>query len=262
MVSIHTPTQGVTIRGKLFFRLLTKFQSTHPRRVWQQFNADYFAKVLFQSTHPRRVWRQSACKSLCSNWVSIHTPTQGVTSRHNPRRDLHQVSIHTPTQGVTISAYSPISIIFRFNPHTHAGCDIRHPIKAVMQIVSIHTPTQGVTNVWDNMVVTDGFQSTHPRRVWLHMLHHSYPYNCFNPHTHAGCDAARTFLLSPPFCFNPHTHAGCDTHIIAIIWLLPGFNPHTHAGCDLVASGLGRHLPVSIHTPTQGVTTIGVQISL
>ena len=194
--------------------------------------------------------------------VSIHTPTQGVTKTF-PFLNLQPCCFnpHTHAGCDGLSIYVSATNLC-FNPHTHAGCDYMGQWVIYSWFVSIHTPTQGVTNVWDNMVVTDGFQSTHPRRVWLHMLHHSYPYNCFNPHTHAGCDAARTFLLSPPFCFNPHTHAGCDTHIIAIIWLLPGFNPHTHAGCDLVASGLGRHLPVSIHTPTQGVTTIGVQISL
>ena len=32
------------------------------------------------------------------------------------------------------------------------------------------------------------------------------------------------------------------------------FNPHTHAGCDTILPQSWRSLPVSIHTPTQGVT--------
>ena len=34
-----------------------------------------------------------------------------------------------------------------------------------------------------------------------------------------------------------------------------GFNPHTHAGCDLIEVIQPRPLCVSIHTPTQGVTS-------
>ena len=55
-------------------------------------------------------------------YVSIHTPTQGVTSKQKQKDVDSYVSIHTPTQGVTF----PFVIILeleRFNPHTHAGCD-------------------------------------------------------------------------------------------------------------------------------------------
>ena len=99
-----------------------KFQSTHPRRVWQGlsfrnsgmlcFNPHTHAgcdNVMvshalafrkFQSTHPRRVWQRVAGYNAQRHFVSIHTPTQGVTCRK-----------------VDISDYKS------FNPHTHAGCD-------------------------------------------------------------------------------------------------------------------------------------------
>ena len=35
-VSIHTPTQGVTTISALFEGIINLFQSTHPRRVWQE----------------------------------------------------------------------------------------------------------------------------------------------------------------------------------------------------------------------------------
>ena len=35
-----------------------------------------------------------------------------------------------------------------------------------------------------------------------------------------------------------------------------GFNPHTHEGCDGTDSLFLPPLPVSIHTPTKGVTTL------
>ena len=77
---------------------------------------------------------------------------------------------------------------------------------------------------------------------------------CFNPHTHAGCDAKTVDKRGTVWGFNPHTHAGCDsiwlwgiqvtymfqsTHPRRVwhkfTWHWYGrvsFNPHTHAGCD------------------------------
>ena len=37
---------------------------------------------------------------------------------------------------------------------------------------------------------------------------------------------------------------------------IESFNPHTHAGCDAVNNFFELKSKVSIHTPTQGVTTI------
>ena len=77
--------------------------------------------------------------------VSIHTPTQGVTQDKRQCKECLRVSIHTPTQGVT---YQPLNYLYYyhcFNPHTHAGCDLGLPATLVV----------------------------HPS---------------FNPHTHAGCD--------------------------------------------------------------------------
>ena len=99
-VSIHTPTQGVTkkylreipvvgfnphthagcdlcilVLGEYYWM----FQSTHPRRVWHVERIRAIVLHQFQSTHPRRVWRL-VIKVLPRQEVSIHTPTQGVTS--------------------------------------------------------------------------------------------------------------------------------------------------------------------------------------
>ena len=55
IVSIHTPTQGVTLN--LWHRQGERwFQSTHPRRVWHSDRLCAICRVTFQSTHPRRVW--------------------------------------------------------------------------------------------------------------------------------------------------------------------------------------------------------------
>ena len=60
---------------------------------------------------------------VLSVYVSIHTPTQGVTQTPNNEYVLAYVSIHTPTQGVTKEPDTVRPGLFCFNPHTHAGCD-------------------------------------------------------------------------------------------------------------------------------------------
>ena len=167
-------------------------------------------KILFQSTHPRRVWRQIRM-SCRDSLVSIHTPTQGVTK--------------------WVHLWLPVSNCF--NPHTHAGCDIPLMSCKVLHSVSIHTPTQGVTQstVMDGMTDevsihtptqgvtttkntsgrTFGFQSTHPRRVWLDRRWRIREDNSFQ-----------------------------STH------------PRRVWPCQIKC--LLSDCPVSIHTPTQGVT--------
>ena len=78
-----------------------------------------------------------------SKYVSIHTPTQGVTKVPFKFIAIKWVSIHTPTQGVTLSV-----------------CGV-----GVSPTVSIHTPTQGVTLFIGEAIFVIMFQSTHPRRV-------------------------------------------------------------------------------------------------
>ena len=142
-VSIHTPTQGVTaeIHTQNNSR---KFQSTHPRRVWHLYSMQLSKDSRFQSTHPRRVWRHEPLLRYGRFWVSIHTPTQGVTEWITLTKETFSVSIHTPTQGVTI-----ILRIYEY-----------------LQMFQSTHPRR----VWlINSIIPDSaylFQSTHPRRVW------------------------------------------------------------------------------------------------
>ena len=122
MVSIHTPTKGVTRAKIQIYRKNIVFQSTHPRRVWLSAAIISIIVPQFQSTHPRRVWlnftflsnslssfnphTHEGCDTsnlhlLHIRYVSIHTPTKGVTrcSLHSGQETM--VSIHTPTKGVT-----------------------------------------------------------------------------------------------------------------------------------------------------------------
>ena len=144
-VSIHTPTQGVT-KEIIINLLICKFQSTHPRRVWQAVTT----------------------KTVIGSFVSIHTPTQGVTNIACQRWQFLKVSIHTPTQGVT---------------YANEG-NLDYPV----------------------------FQSTHPRRVWHILFHFKCRKKCFNPHTHAGCDA--------PVCRNSSSLRGFQSTHPRRVWLL------------------------------------------
>ena len=94
-VSIHTPTKGVTLSfgSTLILRLCFNphthegcdimivllmfhplvFQSTHPRRVWQETQPTFTSITRFQSTHPRRVWPGDNSNFLRAESFNPHT---------------------------------------------------------------------------------------------------------------------------------------------------------------------------------------------
>ena len=186
-VSIHTPTKGVT-RSYDAKQPGKQFQSTHPRRVWQGMLDNSEKDFLFQSTHPRRVWRGLVWLLLDVDWVSIHTPTKGVTSLFFFATFAPLVSIHTPTKGVTNQLLSQaVSDVFQsthprrvwprrkpsswrrrsFNPHTHEGCDPVHAACArSLRSFNPHTHEGCDTSPHGYLSYHGQFQSTHPRRVW------------------------------------------------------------------------------------------------
>ena len=170
-VSIHTPTQGVTITS-CKATINPMFQSTHPRRVWLPklngkkywlcFNPHTHAgcdnqalyiirNELFQSTHPRRVWQSLKTIDYGQESFNPHTHAgcDSNTARVNPNLSLFQ-STHPRRVWLRYNELRPK--LNGFNPHTHAGCD---------------------------------FVSTlFPVDSWS-----------FNPHTHAGCDSISNNIL-------------------------------------------------------------------
>ena len=116
--------------------------------MWLNRLIHIFLGLLFQSTHPRRVWLNTFRKNPYFSYVSIHTPTKGVTYIYCKGTTFSGVSIHTPTKGVT-----------------NNWC-----MAKFLMFVSIHTPTKGVTLCLHTDRVQFRFQSTHPRRVW-HGIH-------------------------------------------------------------------------------------------
>ena len=79
VVSIHTPTQGVTQDGQ-----------------WYQMTIDGFNPHTHAGCDRKHLFQK------LGSYVSIHTPTQGVTGNTCTIVLIRNVSIHTPTQGVTL----------------------------------------------------------------------------------------------------------------------------------------------------------------
>ena len=175
--------------------LIFVFQSTHPRRVWQDARWCYTHFLEFQSTHPRRVWLTLIGEDF----------NQSTFQSTHPRRVWPNLATEISKADMFQSTHPrrvwPYKIIQRckwnsFNPHTHAGCDNVDLMCMNSQCVSIHTPTQGVTPFQIYIEPQLRFQSTHPRRVWLRTAIISNSMTGFNPHTHAGCDLSSTKLFS------------------------------------------------------------------
>ena len=143
-----------------------------------------------------------------------------------------------------------------FNPRTHVGCDIFAPFEAlfggisihaptwgatgggsagnVLRAISIHAPTWGATEYPDNPhVVTDEFQSTHPRGVRLLT-------NFGSRHVGFLFQSTHPRGVRPP---NPSTPPAWKISIHAPTW-----------GATQLDLGVGRVLHISIHAPTWGAT--------
>ena len=187
VVSIHTPTKGVTANVAKA-KADAKFQSTHPRRVWRPIRKVHAHLIKFQSTHPRRVWlsdcfyppimisfnphTHEGCDIAndfyrYAKWVSIHTPTKGVTQKPGISL-ICMISFNPHThEGCDFTARLHFQVRCSFNPHTHEGCDPAYPyLSPCLGCFNPHTH-EGCDTVWPSKIlIFSVFQSTHPRRVW------------------------------------------------------------------------------------------------
>ena len=274
-VSIHTPTQGVTA-ATIFCSEFNKFQSTHPRRVWLIYHFLHFRTECF-NPHTHAGCDDVTVYFSVSAKVSIHTPTQGVTQSITSTKLIKIVSIHTPTQGVT-KICMPIRNINLFQSthprrvwllkmteeHFHQMFQSTHPRRVwqhlfytMFQLWCFNPHTHAGCDYWLNAELSAWrvFQSTHPRRVWQRSNIYLCGSVCFNPHTHAGCDYDIKFSYTSKKCFNPHTHAGCDGVCIYHGRFLYMFqSTHPRRVWQNWLAKYEENNPVSIHTPTQGVT--------
>ncbi len=123
-----------------------------------------------------------------------------------------------------------------FNPHSHAGSDFNEFEQQQLDIsISIHTPTQGVTEK----------QLADQQKIIISI--HTPTQGVTRVRTGGG--------LSGNY-FNPHSHAGSDFQPVKSSFAFLHFNPHSHAGSDCLPSDLVCLVEISIHTPTQGVTSV------
>ena len=164
MVSIHTPTWGVTTEWGATY-LNAMFQSTHLHEVWP-ITRFYNRFMICFNPHTYMRCDLIMDDDFDSSWVSIHTPTWGVTSVCSWYLLPFLVSIHTPTWGVTIGGMTQY-IDFDVSIHTPTWGVTKSWQQQIGQLsVSIHTPTWGVTLIKNKKYLPNKFQSTHLHEVW------------------------------------------------------------------------------------------------
>ena len=182
--------EGCDLANSSTYLRIARFQSTHPRRVWPIWFVPLVVCInQFQSTHPRRVWLSMLCLVMYLLVVSIHTPTKGVTKQLAIKASEQMFQSTHPRRVWRFGSLWPAMVI----------------------IVSIHTPTKGVTDDDGNIVILTPVSIHTPTKGVTSIGFTKKTTNqCFNPHTHEGCDKNH-FLKRPIyFRFNPHTHEGCD----------------------------------------------------
>ena len=167
---------------------------------------------MFQSTHPRRVWQN--IKASLSSLTSFNPHThEGCDTNYVYKLSNWVVSIHTPTKGVTWCSIVTAGWLRCFNPHTHEGCDCTTDKEIFLKAgFNPHTHEGCDLTFWIMLLQLSSFNPhTHEGcdlTFWIMLLQLS----SFNPHTHEGCDLAIIRLLTYISRFNPHTHEGCDQH--------------------------------------------------
>ena len=246
-ISIHTPTQGVTIHGILTLNRYVNFNphshaGSDRGAIWQKlllmnFNPhshagsdDYVVthtEVVswFQSTLPRREWHN--IHSTFHNYLYFN-PHSHAGSDWSGIKKLPNFWYFNPHShaGSDQSLSTIRGDISNFNPHSHAGSDYMIKKDTQHKEISIHTPTQGVTpfyhipphgcfisihtptqGVTRKPELAGKFQSTLPRREW-----HFY-----------------VMSATPQVAnFNPHSHAGSDFTINILVnrrWLFQSTLP-------------------------------------
>ena len=121
VVSIHTPTKGVTHQSYQNLRQFCVSIHTPTKGVTEE---------LIKTGYRYR--------------VSIHTPTKGVTSHRPAIMRTVSFNPHTHEGCDQVSVFHQ-ALRWCFNPHTHEGCDFGWFVQLLEDEVSIHTPTKGVT---------------------------------------------------------------------------------------------------------------------
>ena len=127
MVSIHTPTWGVTVPLLLYLDIF-KFQSTHLHEVWHQCLSEVWHSTLFQSTHLHEVWHR---RYDTVHWIWRFNPHTYMRCDQEKQKKCSKQSKFQST-------------------HLHEVWQYISRTKVAHVSVSIHTPTWGVTYNYEN----------------------------------------------------------------------------------------------------------------
>ena len=173
---------------------------------------------------------------------------------------LQSIYTHAGCDYGCLYTYSPRHC---FNPHTHAGCDIvRSANPNISDCFNPHTHAGCDSLIALEVYLHYGFQSTHPRRVWLLSINRKMSILMFQS-THprrVWLFIIKTGIEYEKFQSTHPRRVWLILIDLPLTWVR--FNPHTHAGCDTVKRHCALNLLVSIHTPTQGVTWLPVALGL
>ena len=123
-VSIHTPTKGVTPFNPQGCLKPWTFQSTHPRRVWRHINFHTFVSKASFNPHTHEGCDSANIVILVWVFVSIHTPTKGVTLLSGIRTSSAWCFNPHTHEGCDCIILFVNACQCSFNPHTHEGCDL------------------------------------------------------------------------------------------------------------------------------------------
>ena len=123
-ISIHTPTKGVTLSCLRLSCITYNFnphshEGSDSRMQRSRRSLQYF------NPHSHEGSDQRKSIFYFFTGISIHTPTKGVTKNPKELFINQGISIHTPTKGVTCIDPLINPICGYFNPHSHEGSDHR-----------------------------------------------------------------------------------------------------------------------------------------
>ena len=187
MISIHAPSRGATLIGRLT-KDIELFQSTHPQGVRlvmtliTLYMANFNPRTLKGCDKPRRA-------DTPPSSISIHAPSRGATYAQANDDRKQDISIHAPSRGATY-----VRLLRGKRPQfqsTHPQ-GVRLKRKSLVTCLKLFQSThpQGVRlNILVLACMLFQFQSTHPQGVRLTLDTHSRRFGHFNPRTLKGCDS-------------------------------------------------------------------------
>ena len=122
VISIHTPTRGVTHLGGYS---LSEVKNFNPHSHKGSDTGEDILKHFAQDFNPHSHKGSDVWQKFKQQWylISIHTPTRGVTVVLVALSGVYVISIHTPTRGVTLMTFDELKKRENFNPHSHKGSD-------------------------------------------------------------------------------------------------------------------------------------------